>query len=464
MKKISITLFLIALLIISCGGVKKANTFDEGVVINGVHWATRNVDAPGTFTANPEDFGMLFQWNRRQGWNARNENVRGWDNTEAEGTMWYLENDPCPPGWRMPTRDELKSLYYADSKWTTQNGVNGELFGTAPNQLFLPAAGIRDGDSGNLYYQNEAGVYWSTTPYRWDYEEAWTMAFEYTDMGIDIYIGWRAEGFSVRCVSVDTGAPQIESTSSDLEALIEAKLEALGYSEEMLAEMDEEQLSTLLESVLETVLENFMGAFADVFPGMTFETRSDVSTTRSGASTDKSDPVGQWVMINDIRWATRNVDAPGTFAENPENSGMFFRFNRKEGWSSREERVEDWRSVFPEGTTWYAENDPCPPGWRVPTVDELRTLVNAGSEFAVKNGINGRLFGTAPHQIFLPAAGFRVDANRVYAINEVGIYQSSTRDSNEWFSLTMGFDDSSVRAGSMGDIRFSSSVRCVAID
>ena len=39
----------------------------DGVVINGVRWATRNVDKPGTFAANPEDAGMLYQWNRKVG-------------------------------------------------------------------------------------------------------------------------------------------------------------------------------------------------------------------------------------------------------------------------------------------------------------------------------------------------------------------------------------------------------------
>jgi len=35
------------------------NQIDEGVVINGIRWATRNVDAPGTFVDNPEDAGMF---------------------------------------------------------------------------------------------------------------------------------------------------------------------------------------------------------------------------------------------------------------------------------------------------------------------------------------------------------------------------------------------------------------------
>ena len=40
------------------------------VIINGVKWATCNVDAPGTFAAAPESAGMFYQWNRKIGWSA----------------------------------------------------------------------------------------------------------------------------------------------------------------------------------------------------------------------------------------------------------------------------------------------------------------------------------------------------------------------------------------------------------
>lgn len=49
----------------------------ECVEINGVCWATRNVDAPGTFTQNPEDAGMLYQWNRKTAWNVTDSIVMG---------------------------------------------------------------------------------------------------------------------------------------------------------------------------------------------------------------------------------------------------------------------------------------------------------------------------------------------------------------------------------------------------
>ncbi len=45
------------------------------VLINGVLWATRNVDAPGTFAASPESTGMFYQWNSRIAWSASGEKV-----------------------------------------------------------------------------------------------------------------------------------------------------------------------------------------------------------------------------------------------------------------------------------------------------------------------------------------------------------------------------------------------------
>ena len=225
MKKSIITLIIFAFALSSCGIFRKTETHPdprthdegEGVVINGVRWATRNVDMPGTFAETPESVGMFFQWNNKRAWSAVDERVEGWRGIEARGTAWYAENDPCPAGWRVPTHEELQSLVDAENEWVTQNGVYGRLFGTAPYQVFLPVTAWRRG-RGMLGGINAGGFYWSSTMSNPLIE---TLAFEtlafrtayflqvlneYNECG---YIGYwvsstnRANGFAIRCVSIN---------------------------------------------------------------------------------------------------------------------------------------------------------------------------------------------------------------------------------------------------------------------
>jgi len=141
-------------------------TYDEGVVINGVKWATRNVDKPGTFANFPEASGMLYQWGRNIAWSSSDPLVSSngdtiWNTTAYEGNVWTDENCPCPKGWRMPTSEELKKLIELDGEWTTTNGVLGRKFESGNNILFLPATGRRTYQDGGNLINNNDGVYWS---------------------------------------------------------------------------------------------------------------------------------------------------------------------------------------------------------------------------------------------------------------------------------------------------------------
>ncbi|MCL2435433.1 MAG: hypothetical protein FWD09_04755 [Lentimicrobiaceae bacterium] len=179
---------------------------EEGALINGIRWATRNVDVPGMFTANPEDAGMFYQWNRRVGWSATDPLINSnggttWNGSYPAGDTWEKANDPCPSGWRVPTIDELKNLANADSQWVIENGVGGRIFGSGDNLLFLPAVAHRNHSDGILDIGGVGnnGTYWSSTPVGSEY------------YACDMYIGnynasirysiLRNNGFSVRCVA-----------------------------------------------------------------------------------------------------------------------------------------------------------------------------------------------------------------------------------------------------------------------
>jgi hypothetical protein len=129
-------------------------------------------------------------------------NNDGWSNAPIPGNDWAKENNPCPVGWRIPTRWEL-DLSRIGWLWTPRNGVNGGLFGTAPSQIFLPAAGQRNYANGLPNGASEYGVYWGdngseltfTGPF-WGGRQG-----TFFSSGFASAINSRPHGNSVRCVA-----------------------------------------------------------------------------------------------------------------------------------------------------------------------------------------------------------------------------------------------------------------------
>ena len=181
------------------------NDWPISVKINGIRWATRNVDMPGTFAENPWDAGMFFQWNRRVGWSGTDPLVNSdggtvWNGTIPDGTAWYPENDPCPTGWRVPTVTEFQSLNSAGSIWTSNwngTGVAGRLYGIAPNQIFLPAARARSGSNGAIWATLNGNYWSSTTQTQGGALDLW-FGSGHSHPGDSVV---RVNGYSVRCVA-----------------------------------------------------------------------------------------------------------------------------------------------------------------------------------------------------------------------------------------------------------------------
>jgi uncharacterized protein (TIGR02145 family) len=204
MKKTIIILSVLAAILSSCGVLKKSATHDKGVVINGVRWATRNVDEFGTFAKTSESAGKFYQWNRKKAWNTTDKKVTDWDDTTPEGNVWEKANDPSPKGWRIPTFEEIRTLLdtkKVSSEWTTQNGVKGRKFTdkATGNSIFLPAAGFRWHSDGILSSRaGSYGDYWSSTP---NFEKwAKSLYFLYRDPP-DRNNDFRGYGRSVRAVA-----------------------------------------------------------------------------------------------------------------------------------------------------------------------------------------------------------------------------------------------------------------------
>lgn len=129
-----------------------------------------------------------------------------------ENNLWYSESesrpvkteyDPCPKGWRVPTKSELSQLISNSSQWTTNaSGQWGWWFsGSNPYtsdvpQVFLPAAGCRYGNFLGAY-RGYLGRYWSSAPLTYN---AYYLRFHHNEGSANITNGSRSAAYSVRCV------------------------------------------------------------------------------------------------------------------------------------------------------------------------------------------------------------------------------------------------------------------------
>jgi uncharacterized protein (TIGR02145 family) len=170
------------------------------------------------------------------------------------------------------------------------------------------------------------------------------------------------------------------------------------------------------------------------------------------------------VVINGVKWAKTNVGAPGTFAATPESSGLFYQWGSNVGWSSSDPLTatdgnNTWRDLTETGNTWTTAKNPCPAGWRLPTIEELASL--GTGTWTTVNGVSGRLFGSGDNTLFLPAAGYRFfHDGSAYNVGSNGYYwSSSVSGTNAYYML---FYSGNVNPNNFNYRAYGLSVRCVA--
>ena len=165
---------------------------EQGVLINGVIWATRNVADFGKFAAKPEDAGMIYQWNRPKAWPVTGT-VTGWDTSAQTATVWAEANDPCPAGWRVPSKEEFDKLVAAGSVWDPVK--NGRIVGSGANTILLTLVGVRNGD-GSPPNAIDRSCYWANSG-----PAAAYILFVTKDMFTSDASTSKNQGVSVRCVT-----------------------------------------------------------------------------------------------------------------------------------------------------------------------------------------------------------------------------------------------------------------------
>lgn len=136
-------------------------------------------------------------------WDRENLAIGGYEKDGHHYYTWQEAMDAARSvGKRLPTREELKALCDLGSTWDDE--LKGRWFGgnhdsDHKGSLFLPAAGLRSNNSGELAYTSSSGYYWSSSP---SYGGSYSAGYLYFSSGNVNPLGNsnRAGGFSVRCV------------------------------------------------------------------------------------------------------------------------------------------------------------------------------------------------------------------------------------------------------------------------
>jgi uncharacterized protein (TIGR02145 family) len=188
--------------------------------------ASANISAD-PFTPSWEINGGYWQWGRKgpdpavwlntntanfahgptgSGTSQTNEGaISGWSQIDAPNGAWSdavkTANDPCPAGYRVPTKAQWDGVRANNSQsivgtWSVNaaNYTTGRFFGPG---LMLPAAGYRHYTDGALFNRGNNGLYWSSTE-------------NGTDLALYLYFNsgfastghnYRRYGVSVRCAA-----------------------------------------------------------------------------------------------------------------------------------------------------------------------------------------------------------------------------------------------------------------------
>jgi uncharacterized protein (TIGR02145 family) len=170
-------------------------------------WGRKGPDPSQWYDINTEHFAHGPTSSYVEGANV--DPISGWSSTDAPEGAWSdyekTSNDPCPAGFRVPSKSQWDGIVENNSKtavgtWDSDdaNYSSARFFGDA---LMLPAAGERKytllGGSGELSFRGSSGYYWSSSG---DSSYAsWQLSI---GSGVPTTFSWfRTSGFSVRCVA-----------------------------------------------------------------------------------------------------------------------------------------------------------------------------------------------------------------------------------------------------------------------
>jgi uncharacterized protein (TIGR02145 family)/uncharacterized repeat protein (TIGR02543 family) len=413
----------------------------------GKTWMDRNLGASraATSSTDAEAYGDLYQWGRAaDGHEKRTSGITstlsssdtpGHGNFITAGSdsnydwrssqnanLWQGVNginNPCPAGYRLPTKAELNA---ERASWSSNNAT-----GAFASPLKLPVANRRYSLNGSLGTVGSSGRYWSGTGGGYG---SWSLYFYSSSAGTDN--AYRALGYSVRCLKDSespagynltievnpsgsgtfTGAGQysadqqvsIGATSSkgwvftgwtgdtdyvDDPSAANTTLTMPAHNIALTANFEEESTGDWPRDTQTAVVD-----VTNPATGKTWMDRN-LGASRAAISSTDAEAYGdlyQWGRAADGHQKRNSATTSSlSSSDTPGHGNFILTFNRPYDWRSPQNNSL-WQGA-------NGKNNPCPEGYRLPTEAEL----NAERASWSSNNSAGA-FGSP---LKLPVAGYR---------------------------------------------------------
>ena len=370
-------------------------------------------------------------------------------------TEWNMSRkfNPCPDGWRLPTRADFDALIALGSTAVTNpilgvDNLIGRWYGPnhdnpdvrATTAVFLPVTYALGTTGGGRNTSNTNSYYWTTSATGTNNRDGVVLYFSPTSTTINTQARERANGCAIRCVkdvnpSVNTVLYTIKPSEIKYDGgIVGGNIEYQGshpITERGVfygTAVDPASLKVIAPSAgIGEFTVNLTGLIEYTSYFVRAYAKNSAGTTYYGDQY-KFAPIyvntesygGQEVTINGVTWAPWNAGYSDTYPygllyqwhrrfgqvydgetplptfANPTSVTVVNSYPNKDKFFFYSTSLYKHDCISPQQSSWSmdAKYNPCPAGWRVPTQAEFQTLIDSGSSPGTgPNGLAGRWFG-----------------------------------------------------------------------